>query len=244
MSHEFCFIITRHVISNKTNKYWIECCAQIRKFYKEPIYIIDDNSNMRLTSKCEIPDCFIIKSEFPKRGEILPFYYLCKYKWAPKAVIIHDSSFIQQYIPFSQMNDPGYFFWHFTPYYDNRPLIEIMIKRIKNKEVMDLFKSDHWYGCFGCQCVIQLDFLEKVEAKYNLFSLLDYICHRDHRMAFERVLALSCQLEFNGILSSPSLYGSIFRQNFRWKQPFEYYIDFIKPSNKILCPLIKTWTGR
>lgn len=240
----FCFIITRHVVNKRTDQYWIECCSQIRKFYKEPIYIIDDDSNQRVVSKTVFPDCTIIQSEFPKRGEILPFYYLCKYKWAPRAVIIHDSSFLQSYIPFSSMSNPVYFFWHFTPYYDNRPLIEIMINKIENKEVMNLFLSDNWYGCFGCQCVIQLDFLEKVEAKYNLFSLLSYIRHRDHRMAFERVLALSCQLEYNGIVIEPSLYGSIFRQNFRWKQPFEYYMEYIKPSNKIICPLIKTWTGR
>ena len=40
------FIITRHVNSEKTNKYWNKCVRCIRKFYPlRKIIIIDDNSN-------------------------------------------------------------------------------------------------------------------------------------------------------------------------------------------------------
>ena len=39
------FIITRHINSETTSKYWIECYQRIRAFYREPIIIIDDNSN-------------------------------------------------------------------------------------------------------------------------------------------------------------------------------------------------------
>ena len=40
------FIITRHVTSEQTNKYWNQCVKLIRTFYPlRKIVIIDDNSN-------------------------------------------------------------------------------------------------------------------------------------------------------------------------------------------------------
>ena len=46
MDNRFGFIITRHVNSVKTNKYWNHCIKLIRTFYPlRKIVIIDDNSN-------------------------------------------------------------------------------------------------------------------------------------------------------------------------------------------------------
>ena len=45
---ELGFIITRHVNSEMTNKYWIESINNINLIYKNiPIVIIDDNSNYK-----------------------------------------------------------------------------------------------------------------------------------------------------------------------------------------------------
>ena len=75
------FIITRHVNSDKTNQYWNQCVKLIRKFYPLiQIIIIDDNSNTEFVkSDFEYTDLTIIQSEYPKRGELLPYIYYLKY---------------------------------------------------------------------------------------------------------------------------------------------------------------------
>ena len=47
-NNDYGFIITRHVNSEKTNKYWNKCVRCIREFYPfRKIVIIDDNSNQK-----------------------------------------------------------------------------------------------------------------------------------------------------------------------------------------------------
>ena len=43
---------------------------------------------------------FIIQNDFPKRGELMPYYYYLHNKLFDTAVIIHDSVFINKYIDF------------------------------------------------------------------------------------------------------------------------------------------------
>ena len=45
---DFVFIMVRHINSEQTNNYWIECYNCIREFYPEiKIVIIDDNSDVK-----------------------------------------------------------------------------------------------------------------------------------------------------------------------------------------------------
>jgi hypothetical protein len=65
------FIFTRHVNSERTNSYWIECYKSIRKIYPHNfIIIIDDNSNydyISFPADLEIYNCdIIISSSFSK----------------------------------------------------------------------------------------------------------------------------------------------------------------------------------
>jgi hypothetical protein len=93
------FIMLRHVNNEFTNNYWIHCYSCIRKFYPENnILIIDDNSDYKYISEINLYKTTIIKSEFPKRGEFLPYYYFLHYKFFDIAVFIHDSVFINQYV--------------------------------------------------------------------------------------------------------------------------------------------------
>jgi len=118
---KFGFIITRYVNSEKTNNYWIECYNCIRKFYKNKIIIIDDNSNPEyLNSNIELENCQIIQSEYPQRGEILAYYYFYKYYFFENAIIIHDSVFIQNFIDFDKKynNTNIKFIWDFAHTWD------------------------------------------------------------------------------------------------------------------------------
>ena len=98
----FGFIILRHVNNEISSHYWSVCYDRIRRFYPEtPIVIIDDNSTYEfIDSKKEaaLYKCLILRSIFPKRGELLPYYYYIHNKWFDSALIIHDSVFINIYI--------------------------------------------------------------------------------------------------------------------------------------------------
>ena len=91
----FGFIITRHVNSDKTNKYWNQNVKLLRHYYPEQqIIVIDDNSVQDLVcADFEYKNITIIQSEYPGRGELLPYIYYLKYNWFDNAVIIHDSVF-------------------------------------------------------------------------------------------------------------------------------------------------------
>ena len=96
------FIILRHVNDALTNQYWIYCYTCIRKFYAEnEIIIIDDNSNPAFISAIPLYKTTVISSEYPQRGELLPYYYFLRNKLFDIAVIIHDSVFIQKYMDFN-----------------------------------------------------------------------------------------------------------------------------------------------
>ena len=75
------FIITRHVNSETTNKYWNQSIKLIRTFYRLiKIVIIDDNSNYKyMKADFDYKNVEIIQSEYPGRGELLPYIYYLKY---------------------------------------------------------------------------------------------------------------------------------------------------------------------
>jgi hypothetical protein len=75
--NSFGFIITRHVNSEQTNKYWNHSVKLLRTFYPyRKIIIIDDNSNQNyVKADFDYKNIQIIQSEFPGRGELLPYYY-------------------------------------------------------------------------------------------------------------------------------------------------------------------------
>ncbi len=85
------FIITRHVNSEQTNNYWNHSVKLINTFYPNTkIIIIDDNSNQDLVkADFEYPNVQIIQSEFPGRGELLPYYYYIKNKFFDNNKNIH-----------------------------------------------------------------------------------------------------------------------------------------------------------
>ena len=94
------FIITRHVNSEQTNQYWNTCIQCIRKFYPKEFFkivVIDDNSQQHLVkAEYDYQNVEYIQSEFPGRGELLPYYYFFKHHFFERAVILHDSIFFQK----------------------------------------------------------------------------------------------------------------------------------------------------
>ena len=212
------FIILRHIKTILHNEIWQECYNCIRKFYpKHPIIIIDDNSSNEFISEKIDDNLEIINSEYPGKGELLPYYYyLHNHKNFDTAVILHDSAFIQKYIDFNKFNQC---LWDFKSYKGQTQTSESeeknMINNLSDSEkLLKLYNNKkEWYGCFGGMSIIQIDFLKLINNKYNIMNLLPLIKTRNDRMRLERIFGLIITYENKKRLS---IFGDI-HDSFKYK---------------------------
>ena len=230
---ELGFIILRHVNNELTNKYWILSYNSIRKYYPEnKILIIDDNSDYKFITNEPLYKTTIINSEYPKRGELLPYYYYLQNKLFDTAVIIHDSVFINKYIDMTV--DKYKIIWEFEHNWDQIIDETRMIKLFNDKELLNFYENKNlWKGCFGGMSIITYDYLTDINNKYDISKLLECVLNRYNRCSFERVIA--CLLQING--KKETLLGNI--HNY-----CPWGIKFNKKDNYSHLPLIKVWTGR
>lgn len=249
---DYGFIITRHVNSERTNKYWNKAVTCIRTFYPlKKIIIIDDNSNPQfLKSFYNYTNIEIINSEYNGRGELLPYYYFFQKKMFNNAVIIHDSVFIHRRFPFEKLIGKKVVpLWHFNQDKEEFEGRKFLADKLKNNYQItsqlandnSLMFNEKWRGCFGVQSFINLQFLEYIENKHNIFKLLHFVTTKPDRCALERIFGVIFYLECNELKTRKSLFGDI-QKYCTWGYTFENYISDIK--NKKILPIVKVWTGR
>ena len=243
----FGFIITRHVNSELTNKYWNRSVTLLRTFYPFiQLIIIDDNSNLEFVKSFhDYKNLTIIQSEYFGRGELLPYIYFLKYKWFDNAIIMHDSVFIHKRIAFEKFKFKVLPMWHFDN--DTLHLNSTLnsLQYLKNSQCIrhkllntDIFMADKWRGCFGAQCYINIDFLMHIEAKYNISNLTHSIKNRDNRQSLERIMGAIFYAECKALHKYKSLFGNIFKYCV-WGYTYDQYIN-----NKTNQVVVKVWTGR
>ena len=238
----FGFIISRHVNSPLTNKYWIECCLCIRKYYKENwIIIIDGNSDYNYVNSfnIEINNLRVIKSEYPNSGEFSPFIYYIREKYFDTAVIIHDSIFVNSYIDFNI--DLFAVFWDFHKCNDKGllPLIDDILSVFEDKdELISLYHKRDRVSIFGSNVVITHDALMKVNEKYNFDLLIPKMQNKAQRCCLERVLPILLYKTFPDH-SFKLYFGDILKY-------MQFGVRYSCYENNRLnhLPLIKVWTFR
>ena len=215
---QIAFIILRYVRDNKTNSFWQKCYSNIRKYYNNPIYIIDDNSNKKYLTVFKMVNTKIIESEFPRRGELLPYIYFLKYKFSDRIIVLHDNMSIQQFINFNEISNYNGFTRLFSfgngAYKIDIKYFEKQTSFLKNGDIILKHHQDKFHkliGCFGVCYIIDYDFLLKIEEKYNITNLVNCISKRDHRKTLERLLSCIFDKELcdSKIKSRPSLLGDI-----------------------------------
>jgi hypothetical protein len=251
----FGFIITRHVNSEITNKYWNHCIKCIRRFYPfKKIVIIDDNSNHDfLKAEFNYKNIEIIQSEFKGRGELLPYYYYLKQKYFENAIILHDSVFFHKRIHFEKLSNinviPLWFFYADKENINNTLKIASKLKNsyeiYNNLSLNDTIlglKHLKWYGCYGVQSYINHNFLKYINEKYNIVNLIYYIHCRQDRCCLERIFGAIFFKENQSIQNKKSLLGNIMTYQ-KWGYSFREYENDIK-KGKIPRAIIKVWTGR
>lgn len=227
------FIILRHVNNEITNKYWITCIESIRQFYPDnDILIIDDNSDYNFITNETLYKTTIINSEYPKRGELLPYYYYLHHKLFDVAIIIHDSIIINKFIDISVNNYK--FLWEFEHDWDQIADETNMINIFNDKELTAFYENKQlWKGCFGGMSIISHDYLTYINHKYDISKLLQLVLSRYNRCSFERVIA--CLLQKEG--PKETLLGNI-HEYCKWGIPFNEINEYKH------LPLMKFWTGR
>jgi hypothetical protein len=250
------FIITRHVISEKTNKYWNHCIKCLRTIYPtKKIVIIDDNSVQHFVKPdFDYKNIEVIQSEFKGRGELLPYYYYLKNKFFENAVIIHDSVFFHKRINFEKLNGvnvlPLWFFHpdrenlantiRITQYLNNPYNIQ---KKISLDTVILGMKHLKWYGCFGVQSYINHNFLNYLQNKYSITNLIQSVRCRDDRCSLERIFGCLFFTESSSyIIDKKSILGDIMKYQ-TWGYSYEDYQKDIK-RGKVPNAIIKIWSGR
>ena len=252
---DYGFIITRHIVDEKTNKYWNQCVKLIRSFYPlKKIVVIDDNSNQKFVkTDFQYKNVEIIKSEYPRRGELLPYVYFYKNKWFDNAIIIHDSVFIHKRIDFSKFNMPVIPLWHF-PSQDENPNNTYRIASVlsNNKKILNFLHPDvnilglklngMWNGAFGCQSYIKHGFLTKIFNKYGMMKLINVVHSRPDRCSLERVFGVIFTIEYPILTTAKSLFGNIQMKNWGYSWD-DYYRDFSK-KKRVPNSWQKCWTGR
>jgi hypothetical protein len=221
------------------------------------IIIIDDNSNQEfIKSEYEYKNLTVIQSEYPQRGELLPYIYYLKYKWFQNAVIIHDSLFIHKRIPFETFRMPVIPLWHYKYDKENLPNIiritsaltnnrSLIRKLLQKEEIVTTFgfNNDKFNLCFGGQSYVNLKFLENIQKKYTITNLLNVIHNRPDRCAFERVIGLLFTEEFPKLRLLSSLFGNIMKHPRAFSYNYnDYDNDF--QHKKVIHPFVKVWTGR
>ena len=251
------FIITRHVNSKKTNEYWNRCVQLIKKFYPlKKIIIIDDNSNYEFVNATHgRNDIEIIQSEYPKRGELLPYIYFMKYRWFDNAVILHDSVFIHMRIPFELLKCNVLPLWHYPYDKENVNNLIRICSKLKNNldlrkilngskvKVLGLNNPYNFNLCFGVQSYINLNFLDNIESKYKISNLIPVINCRIDRCALERILGLLFSIEEPRVKKYKSVFGNIMNHHKSFGYDYDQYMrDY---DNKFVAgKFVKVWTGR
>lgn len=254
----FGFIITRHVNSEGTNRYWNNSVKLLRIFYPtNKIVIIDDNSDTKfLKATHNYDNIEIIQSEFHGRGELLPYYYFIKNKFFENAIIIHDSVFFHKRINFEVLNGINVLpLWHFKSDNENESNTLRIIEKLKNKIIIEnklvrhsanmfnITNDEKWYGCFGCQSYINHNFLLHLENKYTISSLVKIIKNRPDRCCLERVLGCIFSIEYPRMINSKSIFGDIMKYPSSFNYNYaKYETDFKKKT--IPKWVVKVWTGR
>jgi hypothetical protein len=267
----FGFIILRHVNNEISSHYWSDCYDRIRHFYPEtPVVIIDDNSSYEfIDSKKEaaLYKCLVLRSIFPKRGELLPYYYYIHNHWFDSALVIHDSVFINVFIDFERLSSdlPAgmecKFLWHFDYLYNDRAHESALINRLRNAQhLLTVYNdSNAWRGCFGVMSIIQRRFLLNLETRYGITDMISHVTSRSWRMALERAFACMVydtiktnsesetesknekhEMDKNKIVIS--CLGNIHKYC-KWGYSYSAYLRNDYKYAELL-PVVKVWSGR
>jgi hypothetical protein len=187
----------------------------------------------------------LIRSEFPGRGELLPYYYMHKLHLFDKAYILHDSIFIQKKLPHQSGNFK--LLWTAGHFCNIKEEDLFLIEKLSKSNDMEAFYKEEskWKMCFGVMSFVSFEALTNIQNEYNFFNLLNFVISRQHRCSLERVYAL-CLYHYyqNDEKEKDSMipqFGDIHKY-IGWGTSYKNIMRNPEIYSKL--DLIKVWTGR
>ena len=250
-----CVVVLRHVNNEVTNRMWIESCTNARKHYPEAtLVLIDDNSDevhVSVTASEMIAmkfyDIVFIRSEYPKHGELLPYIYFLKHRWADAMLFIHDSVFVQKRVDIPTKHT-WYSCWNAVHCFSNTvhpDTIRMMNRLLRSDELIGIFKNKRssWSVCYGAMGYITHDALHHLEKTYKLTNLLGHVLRREDRYCLERLFA--CMYYDQHKTRMPYLIHKSITVYQRWGTTYETYSkEKHKQTLSARFPFFKVWVGR
>ena len=239
------FIILRCVWKTEDNILWQTCYQSIRKFYTNPILIVDDNCKEGLLdTNFPMIDVQIVQSEKDMIGaaEILPYYFFHLLHPFDIAVVVHDSMFFRCYYDFENypLTDVV-FLWEFG-YFPDCPEkeTELILQTKKSEDTMKLYLSKQWSGCNGAASMVTWNFVDQMDSQLGVFSCIPLLRkQRKYRNGFERVYSVLCHQLSEKITHNRSLFGRLFCPTGSYGNSISS-VEQYKGS----CPIFKVQRGR
>jgi len=245
----FGFIVTRHVNSESTNRYWNHNVQMLSTHYpNNQIVIIDDDSDESfLKADFEYKNVIYIQSVYKKRGELLAYVYYLQNKWFDVAVMIHDSTFFHKYYDFNEIKQ-GVILWHFENNKSEIPNVLRIAESLTNNEIIKdkiiHYDRHDWISCQGVQSIINHDFLIYLNDKYSITNLISIVKNRSDRCALERIFGVMLSIEpeekSKSFLGCINTYDMLF---YRCDYTFDQYIKSFN-NKHVSSPVMKVWSGR
>ena len=247
----YVFVVLRNLKTTNDNNLWISCYNSIRKFYKNKIIIIDDNSQIN-TINGKLVNTEVIYSEWNGAGESLPYYYFLQNKWADCMIFLHDSMCMYRRFTDDELENDIAFHWHFShkdnANDNNTRKIKMHLALLPSKELQEYATDNNaWQGCFGAASIISYDVVKELEDKYKIFStLVMNLRSRKDRQSFERIFGIVMYYEKKVDNSNCSNFGDIMK----YPNAFEAHNDTVeKADNNIKqtnynTAIMKMWRGR
>ncbi len=244
----YIFVILRHIGDENHKHLWFRCYNSVRTHHPDTaIVIIDDNSKLKDARDEKLVNTSILQSEFPGRGEILPYYYFARKKWADTMIFLHDSMLLRRPFTSQELNHEVAFLWHFeTHICDDNAGIEKLLTFLADSSGLIEFqrKKPQWNGCFGVTSIIRLQCLEAMEAKHDFTQkLIPHITSREMRMILERVFAILFFKEAKVKLGSCSIFGCIHSYPGNFRPTDERTLQNLIQNQHGLA-VLKTWASR
>jgi len=244
------FIIPRCVKSKAHNFPYKECYSKIRQHHPTlKIVFIDDNSDKSILEEIPMTNVEIIQSEYHGAGEYLPYYYLLTRKLFKKAIIIQDSWFVNDKIPYEKVTD--YLFMYHDVYNKNQPwfnkgLVDKLFNHTKIPSLLhERYKNIHDPSCWGSCMIVTHDFLLKVENLVGISKWKDVIKDRNDRIALECALAVVFLHVKDNKDINYSLYGfTPDLESVKYEHSVYNVEKYLQNKQKLKDKIIKVWNGR
>ena len=237
----YVFVILRNIQKTSDNDLWVSTYQSIRQYYTNKIVIIDDNSTLN-TFNGKLVNTEIIQSEYNGAGEILPYYYFLKGKWADTMIFLHDSMVLHRAFTDDELDHEVIMHWHFNE--KDKAIVKKSVALLsyltKSTEIEEYALNGSWNGVFGSASIIDLSVVEMLEEKYKITNLVYFIRTRKQRELIERVLGILLCYEKN----VTSNFGDIF------KYPKSFHSNNLQTSIHNISEanyntaIIKLWRGR